>query len=88
MINLLQLPFAPYTVFNYDQEEENKYIIKIEKNSEGKVFYYLNRRNETIGMTKIKTNWYICLRGFKRKSQILSKYEEEEEGTITRNNCY
>ena len=86
MINLLQLPFAPYTVFNYDREEENKYIIKNEKNSEGKVFYYLNRRNETIGMTKIKTNWYICLRALREKAKYylnMKKKKKEQSPEIT-----
>ena len=34
---------------------------------EGEVLYYLNENEETIGLVKIKTMWYIMLRALRQK---------------------
>ena len=68
IINLLKLTQASYTIIN--NSNKNSYIstIKNNINSEGKVLYFLNNENETIGMMKVKTSWYICLRALREKA--------------------
>ena len=71
IINVLDIPCAPYKIMIIDNDK--KYKEEIENirlnviNSEGRVFYFLNNKDETIGLLKVKTVWYICLRALREK---------------------
>ena len=72
-MNTLNIPCAPYKMIIINNDDDNNYKEKIENNirlttdSEGRVLYYLNNENETIGLIKVKTIWYICLRALREK---------------------
>ena len=42
--------------------------MRSEFGKEGEVLYFLNTNEETIGMVKIKTRWYIILRALREKA--------------------
>ena len=56
---------------NGEKEMSEMEKIRSTENSEGMVLYYLNKNNETIGLLKLKTCWYIFLRALREQ---LSKY--------------
>ena len=66
VMKLLNLTCAPYRIIdNLNHiEKEN---IRQDTNSEGRVLYYLNENYETIGLVKLKTIWYTCLRALREK---------------------
>ena len=71
IMNILDIPCAPHRIMIID--DDKKYREEIENirsniNSEGRVFYFLNNnKDETIGLSKVKTVWYICLRALREK---------------------
>lgn len=68
IMNVLGFTCATYKIFDINDNISLENI-RLETNSEGKVLYYLNKENETIGMQKLKTIWYICLRALREKAK-------------------
>lgn len=64
----LGLCAASYTVIPVDQAMDQKAQIRRKSNSEGEVFYYLDNNEDTIGLVKVKTVWYVILRALREKA--------------------
>ena len=76
IMNILNVPCTPHKIINlddkgerYKQEVQN---VRSNTNSEGCVFYIINDRDETIGLIKVKSVWYICLRALREKCKSLA----------------
>lgn len=54
---------------------------------EGEVFYFLNENEETIGMIKVKTRWYVILRALREKAVycFLSKKKNKQNWSLENN---
>ena len=69
---------ANYEIYKMEDEEELSEMkeIRMKEDSEGVVLYHLNENDETIGLLKLKTTWYICLRALREK---LSRYFNQKQ---------
>ena len=78
VLQVLGITTTNYRIFTGTDEEKRKEFekVRLTKNSEGYVLYFLNSNLETIGLVKLKTNWYIFLRALREK---LSKYIHKEK---------
>ena len=66
VMELLDITPANYKIIEKEKEKEIEKI-RSKEDSEGMVLYYLNKNNETIGLLKLKTCWYILLRALREK---------------------
>ncbi|XP_071537280.1 uncharacterized protein [Panulirus ornatus] len=64
----LGLNSAPYTVITTEDILKHRNEIRQDFKSEGEVLYFLNQNEDTIGLAKIKTTWYVLLRALREKA--------------------
>ena len=72
IMHLLGITCASSRIHRFSKETNEKEEPEFKEsrkmiNCEGFVLYYLNEKNETIGLVKLKTIWYICLRALREK---------------------
>ena len=87
VMETLNMIIPNYQVIKAGGKEETEKIneIRSRENSEGMVLYYLNEQNQTIGLLKVKTFWYILLRALREKLNFHFKLKEKE-GFAANNN--
>ncbi|XP_045128705.1 uncharacterized protein LOC123514706 [Portunus trituberculatus] len=64
----LGLRTVTYTVIPVTQAMDQKALVRRKIDSEGEVFYYLDKNDDTIGLVKVKTVWYVILRALREKA--------------------
>ncbi|XP_045626083.2 uncharacterized protein [Procambarus clarkii] len=64
----LGLSSTTYSVISPQEVFERRNMIRGSINNEGEVFYFLNENDETIGLAKVKSTWYILLRALREKA--------------------
>lgn len=71
LLSSLGLPVPAYTVIQATDMQKHRNEIRQGKHGyreEGEVLYFLNEDEETIGLVKTKTAWYIMLRALREKA--------------------
>ncbi|XP_063840019.1 uncharacterized protein LOC135088878 isoform X2 [Scylla paramamosain] len=68
LCHALGLHTASYTIISVAQAMDQKEHVRKKKDSEGEVFYYLDKNEDTIGLVKVKTVWYVILRALREKA--------------------
>jgi len=70
-----------YEIITVDQFEEEMKKVRLGRGYEGAVFYFLDEDNNTIGLLKKKTIWYILLRAIREKvSYAVTDYKKNPGG--------
>lgn len=64
----LGLSFTGYKIINPQEVLVRRKEIREKTDIEGEVLYFLNTNNDTIGLAKVKSTWYIILRALREKT--------------------
>ncbi|KAG0728183.1 hypothetical protein GWK47_033030 [Chionoecetes opilio] len=72
LCKVLGLTVASYTVVPVAQIMDQKALVRRQTGCEGEVFYYLDHNDNTIGLVKVKTVWYVLLRALREKAVYCS----------------
>ena len=78
LMEILNITPANYHEVLEKEKEKEIEKVRLKENSEGMVLYYLNKSNETIGLLKLKTNWYIFLRALREKLSFYFNNKNKE----------
>ena len=70
VMRILNITCANYKLCEKEEEKEEIGKSRNEYDNEGYVIYYLDKNNDTIGMIKLKTLWYIFLRALRQKTDF------------------
>ncbi|XP_050711471.1 uncharacterized protein LOC126995705 isoform X1 [Eriocheir sinensis] len=67
LLSCLGFTVPTHTVIPVEELQRHREEIRLGYQTEGKVLYFLDKDEETIGLVKIKTMWYIMLRALREK---------------------
>ncbi|XP_071537269.1 uncharacterized protein [Panulirus ornatus] len=68
LISALGCIFPLYSTVAANDVLEHRNKVRKELYKEGEVMYFLNKKEETIGLVKTKTTWYIMMRALREKT--------------------